>query len=88
MKAKIRVGDSTSHGGKVLEGFEGHMIQGKAVALVGHACSCPIKNHSNVKIAEGNPNHIVNGKPVAFEGHKTTCGATLISSLPTFGSDT
>ena len=88
MKGVIRVGDSTSHGGKVLEGFDGHQIQGKAVALVGAACSCPNKGHSNVKIAEGNPNHIVNGKAVAFEGHKTSCGATLISSLPTHASDT
>ena len=88
MKGVIRIGDSTSHGGKVLEGFESHQIQGKAVALVGGACSCPNKGHSNVKIAEGNPNHMVNGKPVAFEGHKTSCGATLISSLPTYGSDT
>jgi uncharacterized Zn-binding protein involved in type VI secretion len=88
MKGVIRIGDSTSHGGEVLEGFEGHQIQGKAVALVGGACSCPNKGHSNVKIAEGNPNISVDGKAMAFEGHKTTCGATLISSLPTFGSDT
>ena len=88
MKGVIRVGDSTSHGGEVLEGFDGHLIQGKAVALEGAACTCPRKGHGSPRIAEGNPHQTVDGKALAFEGHKTTCGATLISSLPTFGSDT
>lgn len=86
MKGVIRLGDSTSHGGKVLEGYSGHMIMGKPVARVGDACSCPIQNHTNCTIAEGNPNHIVGGKAVAFQGCKTTCGATLNSSLTTYAS--
>ena len=68
MKGVIRVGDPTTHGGKVLSGCDDYEIQGKAVAREGDPCSCPIQGHSGCKIAEGDPNHIVGGKAVAFDG--------------------
>jgi len=81
MRGIIRLGDSTSHGGKVISASSRMIILGKPVALVGDACSCPISGHSNCKIAEGVSTQLVNGVPVAFEGCKTTCGATLIASV-------
>jgi len=74
----IRVGDPTSHGGKVLSSSVPHStVDGIAVAVVGDPCSCPKRGHSGCTVAEGNPNHKIDGKPVAYEGHKTSCGATL-----------
>lgn len=83
MKGVIRLGDLTSHGGKVLAASGTSFVHGIAVARQGDACICPIKGHVSCFIAEGNPLVLDRGKPVAFQGHKTSCGATLISSAPT-----
>jgi len=82
MKGIIRLGDATSHGGKVLTASGTSFAHGIAVARKGDACVCPISGHSSCVIAEGDPAVLIAGVPVAFEGHKTSCGATLISSAP------
>ncbi|WP_082591356.1 PAAR domain-containing protein [Duganella sp. Root198D2] len=83
----IRVGDPTSHGGKVVETSATHVIvRGNPVALVGDKCTCPMTGHQNCVIISGNANHTVNGKAVAYEGDKTSCGATLFSTVETFAS--
>ena len=41
MKDAIRLGDSTTHGGKVLEAFSRTDLNGKPIAGVGHKVSCP-----------------------------------------------
>jgi len=83
----IRVGDPTSHGGKVISTSAKHIcISGKPVVLIGDKCMCPMTGHQNCVIVSGNSNHIVNGKAVAYEGDKTSCGATLISTVATFAS--
>ncbi|HEX7639036.1 MAG TPA: PAAR domain-containing protein [Burkholderiaceae bacterium] len=84
-KQIIRIGDPTSHGGKVEStGAPQFTVEGRAVALKGDPCSCPHRGHSGVTIAEGDPNHTINGVPVAYEGHKTSCGATLQASVGNF----
>jgi uncharacterized Zn-binding protein involved in type VI secretion len=83
MKGVIRLGDSTSHGGKVIAATGTAFVHGIGVARKGDACICPIKGHTSCVIAEGDPHVLVGGLPVAFQGHKTSCGATLISSAPT-----
>ena len=40
-RALILVGDSTSHGGVVLEGADTDTLNGRAIACVGHRVSCP-----------------------------------------------
>ena len=81
MSNVIRLGDATSHGGKVVSVSALHVtVEGIAVARVGDVCSCPIKGHDNCTIAEGDPHHVVEGLRVAYEGCKTTCGAVLIAS--------
>lgn len=42
MKDAIRLGDSTTHGGKVLEAFSRTDLNGKPIAGVGHKVSCPL----------------------------------------------
>jgi uncharacterized Zn-binding protein involved in type VI secretion len=77
----IRIGDPTSHGGKVVSASGNFSMFDKQVARVGDVCTCPRRGHSNCKIVEGDPTWTIDGKNVALEGHKTSCGATLISTL-------
>lgn len=84
----IRLGDATSHGGKVVSVSPTHFtVDGIAVACVGDICSCPIKGHDKCTIAEGDPTHVIDGIPVAYDGHKTTCGATLVASIGNFSAN-
>lgn len=87
MKNIIRLGDATSHGGKVTAASATVQVNGVAVARQGDACICPISGHSVCVIAEGDLTVLIEGIPVAFQGHKTSCGATLISSTPMSGKD-
>lgn len=88
MRNVIRLGDATSHGGKVESVSATHFtVDGIAVARVGDVCSCPIKSHDNCKVAEGDPSHVIDGIAVAYDGHKTTCGAELKASIGNFGRE-
>lgn len=87
MKNVIRVGDPTSHGGKVLQSGAPHLTaSGRPVALIGDKCMCPMTGHQNCAIVSGNARHQISGKAVAYDGDKTSCGATLISTVETFSS--
>jgi len=85
MRRIIRLGDSTSHGGKVV-GSTSHMtVGGLPVARLGDQCTCPKRGHNNCVIVEGDQNWTIDGIPVALEGCKLSCGAVLISSMPNAG---
>lgn len=87
MRNLIRLGDSTSHGGKVINcQITKFTVNGIPAACVGDKCICPIPGHSNCVIASGSSRHVVNGHQLAFEGDKTSCGATLIASHDNFSS--
>lgn len=75
----IRVGDKTTHGGTVMEGFSSYAIDGRAAAGLGHKVACP-KCNGVFPIVEGAPNFVVDDSLVAVEGMKTACGAALIAS--------
>lgn len=79
-RAVIRLGDDTSHGGKVITASARMTIDGIPVALWGDRCSCPIDGHDTCVICEGEPEALYDGIPIALEGHKTDCGATLIAT--------
>lgn len=84
----IRLGDPTSHGGKVTSTSAAHItVDGVPVVLVGDKCSCPVTGHDGCTIASGNANHTVDGVPVAYDGDETSCGAKLISTFDNFSSD-
>lgn len=81
----IRLGDATSHGGKVISTRATHFkVGGIPVACVGDLCFCPIQGHSNCRIMSGSKRHRINGMELAFEGDVTSCGAKLESSLTNF----
>ena len=65
----IRLGDATSHGGKVESVSATYFtVDGIPVACVGDACSCPINGHDKCTIAEGDPSHVINALPLPTMG--------------------
>ncbi|MBP6116975.1 MAG: PAAR domain-containing protein [Neisseriaceae bacterium] len=79
-RAIICVGDTTTHGGQVLEGDGQILVLGRAVARVGDRVRCP-KCKGVYVIVEGDPKlSALNGQNIALEGMQTSCGARLISS--------
>ena len=81
MASVIRLGDPTSHGGKVIDCCAANFkAAGRPMAVVGDKVSCPIQGHVNCTIATGNARHRINGKAVAYVGDKTSCGAELQST--------
>lgn len=75
----IRLGDPTSHGGKVIEGSASDICHGKPIAYLGHKVYCP-KCKGTFSIIEGALTTSFYGKGVALAGMKTSCGATLIAT--------
>lgn len=87
MRPIILVGDSTDHGGVVLDGSPSTDVFGKKVARIGDPVSCPKRNHGNSVIVSGDATMLVDGIPVARHGDKCACGAALISSQMTDGTE-
>jgi uncharacterized Zn-binding protein involved in type VI secretion len=77
-KEVILLGDTTTHGGKVITGSEKHHFMGIPVARVGDMVECPLCK-GTYPIIEGAPKVFDHGKPIARHGDKVACGATLIS---------
>lgn len=87
MKNVIRLGDVTTHGGKVISASASHFkVHSIPVACVGDTCSCPIPGHSGCTITSGSPHHTISGKHIAFDGDSLSCGAKLISSFQHFST--
>jgi uncharacterized Zn-binding protein involved in type VI secretion len=77
-KHVIVLGDTTTHGGKVITGSENHTYMGIPVARVGDMVECP-KCDGTFPIVDGAPRAFDHGRPIALHGDKVACGATLIS---------
>jgi uncharacterized Zn-binding protein involved in type VI secretion len=75
----IRLGDPTSHGGKVVEGSMADICHGKPIAYMGHKTYCP-QCKGYFPIIDGAPTTTFYGKGVALAGMKTACGAILIAT--------
>ena len=85
----IRVGDPTSHGGFVVEGFTNYfLIHDRRVAGVGHKVTCPICLPGIHSIIEGSDLCVVDGVPISYDGALTSCGASLIATQQTATVDT
>lgn len=66
-KSVIRLGDSTSHGGKVISAQDSFILKGRAVAVVGDQVSCP-KCKGIYAIVEGSATMKYNGKVLLWRG--------------------
>lgn len=82
-RAIIREGDTTSHGGRVLEGTAASTIDGKPIAGVGHKVLCPVcKGIFPILpdlLGRRYP-HRIHDRDTAVEGMRTACGAVLLAS--------
>lgn len=78
-RAIVRLGDTTTHGGTVLESFRQFNVYGRTVAGVGHRGHCPHCKRDFV-IVVGVRHFSYFGVNVAVEGMATSCGALLIAS--------
>jgi uncharacterized Zn-binding protein involved in type VI secretion len=70
-----RLGDTTDHGGKVIQASLTLSHMGVRVALEGHLVECPKCGGVYPILASGTRTH--GAVKVAFIGDKTACGATL-----------
>lgn len=78
MKNLIYVGDTASHGGKVLTGSDRIKVCDRRAARVGDRVSCP--QHGENDIIEGSFCFKDGGAPLARDGDHARCGCTLIAS--------
>lgn len=76
-KLWIVVGDSTTHGGKVVTGSAYTDVDGKPVARITDRVICP--KCGPTTIVSGDPTLLIDGQPVARHGDGTSCGATLVA---------
>ncbi|MBM5664161.1 PAAR domain-containing protein, partial [Burkholderia pseudomallei] len=85
-RAIICVGDTTTHGGKVLEGAPTFTLNGRNVAGVGHQVLCPrCKGIFPILpdlLGRRYP-HTIGERDTAVEGMRTACGAELVASQGT-----
>ena len=58
-RALILVGDSTSHCGVVLEGADTDILDGRAIACVGHRVSCPKCKGGFPIVPDGSGRHVL-----------------------------
>jgi uncharacterized Zn-binding protein involved in type VI secretion len=76
----VRLGDSTDHGGKVVQVGSITVVDDIRIARKGDLVACP-KCKGVFPIVEGAKDYFDENIPVALDGHKTACGASLISSV-------
>ncbi|RBB31315.1 PAAR domain-containing protein [Burkholderia reimsis] len=72
----VRLGDTTDHGGEVIEATEELKHLGIAVALDGHMVKCPKCGGVFPLLASGPRTH--RGRRVGYLGDRTGCGATVM----------
>jgi uncharacterized Zn-binding protein involved in type VI secretion len=77
----IRLGDMTSHGGRVITASVTHTVAGIGIARVGDKIFCPMPGHGVNVIVNGALTFLIGGRMVALQGHYGACGCMLISSL-------
>ncbi|RDV00733.1 PAAR domain-containing protein [Trinickia dinghuensis] len=82
----IVVGDTTSHGGRVITGSETHTIAGRQIARLDDLVDCPEtypdgRPHGINRIVEAHVTLTIGNRRVAMQGHRTECGCTLIGSV-------
>lgn len=78
-RAVVCKGDATTHGGKVIEGNEDVICDGRPVALKGCMTYCP-KCGGNFPIIEGAASHGFFGDGTVLHNMLTGCGARVLAS--------
>lgn len=84
MRALVRLGDKTTHGGEVITA-SGSVMYDKPIALVGDKVNCPKKGHGINAILPDATRMMISGRQAALHGFQTECGCVLIASLSSSG---
>lgn len=78
MKALVRIGDTSDHGGKMITGTSKFTVNGINGCVTGDIHSCPRRGHGNTSVTS-NSNVSSNGKSILHVGDIAGCGAKIIS---------
>lgn len=73
----ITIGCPTTGGGQVISGDQSFLIQGIAIACIGHKATCP-KHNTVSTIVSGDPYLQVMGKSAARVNDSLSCGCKLL----------
>jgi hypothetical protein len=57
------------------------MVNGKAVAVVGDSCTCPLPYHGSPRIVEGSTSDLWHGKAIAYDGCALSCGCKVMTTI-------
>lgn len=82
----ILVGDTTTHGGTIVQGIYTHTVDRAPMVATGHKFNCPECGKEATLI--GSSHVMVNGLRRVLHGDKTTCGATILSQYKTGVTET
>ena len=86
MPAVARVGDTSSHGGAILNGSPNLNAEGRPVARVGDTLQCP--SHGPQPIVSSPITGKTNqGRVLAVVGARAACGATITTGSPTLNAE-
>ncbi|MFH7926946.1 PAAR domain-containing protein [Enterobacter roggenkampii] len=82
----ILVGDTTTHGGTIVQGIYTHTVDRVPMVVTGHKFTCPQCGKEATLI--GSSHVTVNGQRRVLQGDKTTCGAIVMSRYKSSVSET
>ncbi|WP_455426606.1 PAAR domain-containing protein [Dryocola sp. LX212] len=82
----ILVGDTTTHGGTIIQGLYTHTVECVPMVITCHKFNCPQCGREATLI--GSSHVTVNGQRRVLHGDTTTCGARVISRFKTGISET
>lgn len=82
----ILVGDTTTHGGTIVQGIYTHTVDRDPMVVTGHKFQCPECGRDATLI--GSSHVTVDGQRRVLHGDKATCGATVISRFKTGVAET
>lgn len=74
--AVARIGDTSTHNGRITTACKKTKAEGKLIARVGDMHDCPF--HGPTQIIDGSPNYLVEKKKCARTTSRTGCGAIII----------
>lgn len=84
---QARLGDASSHGGRIVTSAVRAMVNGIPVARMGDLHVCPIPGHGVTSIVTGSAATLVEGRPCARLGDLCGCGAVIVGgSLDSLGN--
>lgn len=81
-RPQARLGDVSSHGGRIVTGAMRTLVNGRPVARMGDLHVCPVPGHGVTPIVTGSPDTLTEGKPNARVGDHCACGATIVTGSP------